>query len=88
MQQFLDQMLADIFDRGQSLSSGDIISELVQEATEIHQVWSSSHGWAPPDDIFSFVQAAVAITEPWYTKQQAMVQDAGRSTTKPWWKFW
>jgi hypothetical protein len=47
MHQFRDQMLADIFDRGQSLSFGDVVSELVQEATEIHQVWSSPHGWAP-----------------------------------------
>jgi len=47
-----------------------------------------SDSLGPPDDISSFVQAAVAITEPWYTKQQAMVKDAERSTTKPWWKFW
>jgi len=47
MYNFRDEMLAETFDRIQSLSFRDVVSELVQEATEIHQFWSSSHGWAP-----------------------------------------
>jgi hypothetical protein len=40
-------MLADIFAKIQSQPFRDVVSELVHEAMEIHQFWSSSHGWAP-----------------------------------------
>jgi hypothetical protein len=40
-------MRSYFFDRIRALSYTDVVAELTQEATEIHQFWSSSHGWAP-----------------------------------------
>jgi hypothetical protein len=42
-----------------------------------------------PLDISAFVQAALAITDPWFAGQMAMVQSASkRADAKPWWRFW
>ena len=48
-----------------------------------------SESKGPPNDILAFVQAALEVTEPWYTKQKAMVAHAQpQPPSKPWWRIW